>query len=234
MTCDEARELIGPYQDGELASERRAEVSAHLDACAPCAALLKRNLDLSRSIRDLAPSYQAPAQLLDRNGTGGSRPGLGFWGGLSLGLAAVAVAMVLLLPRRNPDLAASLVADHVRSLMATHLIDVPSSDRHTVKPWFLGKVDFAPTIPDLSLQGFPLLGGRLEYVSGKPAAALVYRKAKHIINVFVLKGEEPPKPEDLDGYHVVSWQEGGLEYSAVSDAAPGDLQTFSAEFQSAK
>jgi anti-sigma factor RsiW len=128
-----------------------------------------------------------------------------------------------------------LVAGHVRSLLATHLTDVASSDKHTVKPWFNGKVDFSPPAPDLAAQGFPLAGGRLDYLAGKVTPALVYRRRLHVINVFVRNGGVGlaglfPRG---DGYNVTAWREGGLSFYAVSDVAAGDLAQFRTDFQAA-
>ncbi len=126
-----------------------------------------------------------------------------------------------------------LVADHVRSLQANHLFDVPSTDQHTVKPWFQGKIDFSPSVPELAPQGFPLLGGRLDYVTNHPAAAIVYGRAKHVINVLVTRHANADLPNgviDKNGYHVIAWEKGGLDYWAVSDVNPTDLEMFRSAF----
>ncbi|HTQ08762.1 MAG TPA: anti-sigma factor [Fimbriimonadaceae bacterium] len=235
MICDEARILLSAYQDGELPPERREAIEQHLKACPACAATLGRSLRLGDAIRAHAPSYRAPESLWNALSPATSprfwRP---FAAGLAIGLAGV-LAVFLLLGRPAPrDFTADLVSDHVRSLMASHLIDVQSTDRHTVKPWFLGKLDFSPAVPDLSADGFPLVGGRLDYVGRHPAAALVYRRAKHVINVFVLPARADfVGGHDLDGYHVRRWRIGDLDYWAVSDVEPAQLQEFATRFQSA-
>lgn len=123
----------------------------------------------------------------------------------------------------------ALVDTHVRSLLPGHLIDVASTDRHTVKPWFAGRTDIAPPVPDLTSSGFPLLGGRLDYVQGHSAAALVYGRRRHTINLFIWRATagEPARGSAMrDGYAVLHWITGGLSYWAVSDAAPADLDAF--------
>jgi anti-sigma factor RsiW len=128
------------------------------------------------------------------------------------------------------DLAEEVVSSHVRSLMADHLFDVESTDRHTVKPWFLGKVDFAPIVVDLAPIGFPLVGGRLDYLGGRPAAALVYQRQKHTINVFVTSeppgAPTPPYVRSIRGFHVHHWIRDGLSFWAISDLNDAELADF--------
>src|SRR5437667_755385 len=164
------------------------------------------------------------------------------WNWLALAAAIILVAIIAssLLPRlRAPDgdqfLATQLIASHVRSLMANHLTDVASSDQHTVKPWLDAKLDFAAPVPDLSSQGFPLIGGRLDYLDSRSVAALVYQKRKHFINLFIW----PTTPKDSSaqtmversGYHLVHWSDGDFTYWAVSDVNINDLQSFKQLFE---
>ena len=126
-----------------------------------------------------------------------------------------------------------LVDSHVRSLMLDHLVDVRSTDRHTVKPWFAGKADIAPAVPELAPAGFPLIGGRLDYVGGHAAPTLVYGRRQHIVNLYIWRASPaergasaPAMLASRDGYHVLRWAAGGLVYSAVSDVDPVDLGKF--------
>jgi len=138
-----------------------------------------------------------------------------------------------LMPMRAPvdeHVLQDVIAGHVRSLMANHLTDVLSADQHTVKPWFEGHVDFAPPVPDLTAQGFPLVGGRLDYLDKRPVAALVYRRQQHAINLFVwpaLPGEaRPASTVTYHGYNVVHWTMDGMTYWAVSTLNAQEMQAF--------
>jgi anti-sigma factor RsiW len=164
------------------------------------------------------------------------------WEWLALAAAILLAAIIgwnlfprLQRPGADQFLATQLIASHVRSLMANHLTDVASSDQHTVKPWLDTKLDFAPAVPDLSSQGFPLLGGRLDYLDNRPVAALIYQRRKHFINLFVWPTEsnasKVTKTISRQGYQLLHWVDSDFNYWAVSDVNANDLQTFKEQFE---
>jgi anti-sigma factor RsiW len=251
MNCDDARRLIAAYNDGELDLVRNLEVEEHLRSCDSCA-LARENL---RALQEAAQSayFQAPDGLRESvlAALGESAPiprsavvrrdsrswvtaGLALAAGVLLGFF---VAQALVRHSSEQTLLAELTDSHVRSLIGTHLTDVISSDQHTVRPWFEGKLDFAPPVADLSGQGFPLVGGRAEYIDGRSVAALVYERRKHFINLFVWPsqpGTEQVKGENSQrGYNIVRWRAAGMNYAAVSEVAEDDLRKFSVAFSDA-
>jgi len=250
MTCEQARSLIGSYLDGEVTDIVRVqEIESHIAECAGCAQEMTSLQALSTGVRQQAPYFEAPMSLEDRirARTIGKpvereevRPPRRRWI-LSLstfGATAFACLAALFFFMRlsgGQSLESELVADHFRSLQANHLFDVPSSDKHTVKPWFQGKIDFSPNVPDLKNVGFPLLGGRLDYLDHRPVAALVYGRAKHVINVFVIHrtSSGSGSSSGADGYHLVRWLDGDLEYWAVSDLNASELEDFVKAFRAA-
>src|SRR6266487_1898008 len=164
------------------------------------------------------------------------------WNWLALAAAILLAAIIgwNLLPRwqrPGPEqlLATQLIGSHVRSLMANHLTDVASSDQHTVKPWLDAQLDFAPPVVDLASDGFPLIGGRLDYLDNRPVAALVYQRRKHFINVFAWPAESgttgTTKTMTRQGYHLLHWVHSDINYWAVSDISDNELQTFKQLFE---
>jgi anti-sigma factor RsiW len=251
MNCDEARRLIGAYSDGELDLVRSLEVEEHLRSCDACASA-RENL---RALKQAAHSayFETPdgvpesvlaavraSDPIPQNVV--VRPAPRFWITTGLALAAGVLLGFFVgqnLYRHSMDqtLLAALTDGHVRSLVGTHLTDVISSDQHTVRPWFEGRLDFAPPVEDLSSQGFPLVGGRVEYIDGRAVAALVYERRKHFINLFVwpaAAGNQEVKAENPQrGYHIVRWRATGMNYSAVSEIAEDDLRKFAIAFSDA-
>ncbi|MGH7932050.1 MAG: anti-sigma factor family protein [Candidatus Binataceae bacterium] len=249
MTCAETLELLHAYVDGELDLVRNLELERHLAQCPDCPRAYENLRALRTALKDGAVYYAAPAALRarvrklshDRRHAPSWRRWTvtrGEWPWL-ITAAAVLAALVVLVRARGPGappetLAREAVASHVRSLMANHLADVISSNQHTVKPWFDGKLDFAPVVEDLASDGFPLAGGRLDYFGGQPVAALVYRRRKHFINLFTWpaahSADTPPRAETIRGYNVIHWSEAGMAYWAVSDLGAAELRQFAGLF----
>jgi anti-sigma factor RsiW len=242
MEHEEAEQLLPAYMDQELDVVDALAVEHHLARCAACRLELEEQRSASLRTRQGARYFEAPPALqarLMRAMPQASAPRMRpaplhpYW----MQAAAACALIVALAWGIGSDrggtgqrlLSDELVASHVRSLQVDHLADVASSDRHTVKPWFIGKLDFAPPVVDLAPQGFPLVGGRLDYVGGRDVAVLVYRRSRHPINVYVWPGAElPASPQTtrVQGYRLVRWSAGGMDYAALSDVAEADLAQF--------
>jgi anti-sigma factor (TIGR02949 family) len=236
MTCDDAASALDPYVDGELAPDEAATFLQHIDTCPACRQTLEQRRALRRAIRRV-PYRQAPERLRTAVATAPRRrrsiQPLLAWAamlllGVSLGAAGVVLARRTAGVGASDVLAEAVVDAHVRALMADHLLDVSSSDQHTVKPWFVGKIDFAPPVPDLSSDGFALVGGRLDYVAGRPAAALVYRRRQHTIDLFIWPDAAGGAAEaaTVRGFNVRRWWRDGMAYRAVSDLGSAELDAF--------
>jgi len=237
MNCADIRKLIHAWADDELDLVRSLEVEQHLKSCPACA----RERDAIQSLRDALRqndlTFRAPdlLRMEIRKLAHADEPArdredapsgiqLWIWRLLAGGATAFAVLMIFLRPgiSGREAMLDEAVSDHVRSLQANHLMDVASTDQHTVKPWFDGKLDFAPTVRDFAAQGFPLIGGRLDYLNGRTVAALVYGYEKHFINVFVWPSATAtataPVLETDRGYSVINFDADGFHYCIVSDA----------------
>ena len=236
MMCQMAREWIPQLLDGELGSAERQELERHLRDCVNCAESFDRAAILREKIRGEAPYFAAPPELTDRvkrtlRASERRRPLIGEWWRPAAGIAATVLMAFFLwnwtATQRRDSLADEFVTAHVRSLQPGHLIDVPSSDRHTVKPWFNGRVDFSPRIEDLGAKGFPLKGGRLDYVHGRNVAAVVFERRQHVINLFISPAPWSGQAEAaIHGYNVIEWVDAGMSYWAVSDLNAAELTAF--------
>ncbi|HEX6629670.1 MAG TPA: anti-sigma factor [Gemmatimonadaceae bacterium] len=258
-SCAETRELLSAYVDGELAPERGAEVAEHLASCAECAREYEATLETVRTVKEGLVRYRAPDVLRARVRAAireerpfaappARREG---WRRMMVPWRAAAAAVVIAVASSGLTLLAAggrapggeeralsdeVLASHVRSLMPEHLTDVRSSDQHNVKPWFNGRLDYSPTVPRLEEAGFPLLGGRLDYVHGRPVAVVVYGRRQHVINVFSWpagadgdpRGVRETKPtlETRQGYNLLHWRSGGAEHWAASDLNAPELEQF--------
>ena len=243
MNCEEARELLEAFHDEELTPETRQVVAAHVKSCASCAAALARLDELSFAIKSVG-QFEVPVSLRDsvtKLVAQNDRPAASLrrrWTFGALAASHIAVAMVGGAVAygvfhqnvvRDFD-AQEIVAAHVRSLMDNRLIQVTSSDTHTVRPWFAGKVSFAPDVRNFDPVNFPLLGGRLDYVDGMTVAALIYGHDKHVINVFVSPAATPGSKSiaqsTRNGFTIYEWQLQDLRYRAISDLNPVEMQDF--------
>lgn len=238
MTCEKARPLLDAYLDAELDLGASLAVEEHLAACAHCPGVYRR-LELLRSEIAAAELERVPEEIVDRARARvrASRRSWRVSPRLLLAAAAVVILAVLVpwrLTTGSAGIEEQMVDYHIRSLLDGHLIDVASSDRHTVKPWFQGKVEFAPPVIDLTASGFTLAGGRLDVIASRRVAALVYMRRGHVINLWVFPEQrtmDQSRPRDVNGYHLVAWSREGLAYRAVSDLNEAELQAFARAFR---
>ncbi len=248
MTCDEAEILIHALIDGELDAGHTREIEAHVAGCPRCAAVLADYRAMRQVIGNADLRYAAPeslrlrveASLPKTTAVAPSRRGVlrGFALGSAVSaLAATGLVAIVLRGDDEQRLMSEIVSAHLRSLQAGHLTDVVSSDQHTVKPWFNGKIDVAPPVIDLTAQGFTLIGGRLDYVDARPIGAVVYKRRAHVINLFVAQTastkRRAPRTEMFQGYNIRSWSDRGLNFWAVSDIGADELAEFSEKFEAA-
>jgi anti-sigma factor RsiW len=236
VNCNAARSLLHAFLDGELDVVRHLEVEHHVQECPACADECERQRTLRRAITSSAPYYRASAGLRERLQARHARwvmPRARWL--LSLAAAASIAVFAWALGRYGPGtsaadrLAEEVVASHARSRMAEHLFDKESSNQHVLKPWLSSKLDFAPTVVDLADADFPLDGGRLDYLDGRPVAALVYHRHEHVINLFIAPTSgAPTEPRALTrrGFHLVHWSQGGMSRWAVSDLNERELAEF--------
>jgi anti-sigma factor RsiW len=235
MTCPELLRMSA-FLDGELEGAAATEAERHLTTCAECQGFAAAAAEIGDALRAPDARHTAPSLLrarvhkaLDKEE---GRPRSGFWTGMASGAGISAVAASLLaglfLPPAAVGLSESVTRAHVRALSDGPRIEVASSSHHTVKPWFAGRAPLAPPVGDFSAQGFPLIGGRMDKVAGRPAAVVVYGHGLHEIDLFVWedRGGDLPPPGDKRGYHETFWRRGDLAFAAVSDVDSAELARF--------
>jgi anti-sigma factor RsiW len=240
------RELLHAYVDGELDLANARETERYLRSCADCRGTEKAIRELRSALTNDATAYRAPAHLRRnvraalRREAKSSRQILWPWLTFATGAAFAAILLGVVFLQttraaRTNAMVDQVVANHVRSLLAAQLVDVVSSDQHTVKPWFDGKIDFAPEVRDLSTDGFPLVGGRLDYLDGKTVAALVYQRNKHPINLFITPAttsrSTSARIATRRGFNILAWTNNGMNYWAVSDLNQAELRVFTQLFE---
>jgi anti-sigma factor RsiW len=247
MAPDRYAPLLSATLDGELGRFARWRMARHLNTCPSCAARLEELQTMEGAIRAGLTRHRAPPGLAQRIGTmlprGAEVPvlpvrarwrlaplaGTGFAGALA-GVALTLLVLGAPMQRTNSAMTEAVLDSHIRSLMGDHLTDVLTSDQHTVKPWLSARLDVSPNVTDFVAEGFPLVGGREDYIDGHPAAAVVYRHAKHVINLFAWAASDavdaPFRGETHQGFNFLSWRHGGIEYVAVSDVEMDQLAVF--------
>jgi anti-sigma factor RsiW len=244
MNCEDAKPLLDSFADGELDLVNHVQVEAHVEKCLACDHTYRNTTALKNAMVGDELYFKAPAELRTRiRSSLHEEAEESFWRSIlkwrwmpTMTAAAIVVialfsAVAIFRPASNSEdlLANEMVSAHVRSLMLDHATDVISTDQHTVKPWFEGKLDFSPPVVDLAPQGFALIGGRLDYLGGRPVAALVYQRRQHLINVFIYPAQDKNNESGASsrqGFNVIFWTKNGMTFWVVSDLNAGELQGF--------
>ena len=260
MDCTQSRSHLHAYLDQELDMASVVAIDRHLASCEACKQVFARQSALRSAVRRHATYYAAPALLADRirakiGGNAAETPAKTLKPGwqwpqfrqwFQVGAAVAATAVVSWIaaiqyngPAEDEFIAEQVITGHARSVLTSHLADVASSDQHTVKPWLSSKLDFSPPVTDLTGAGFPLIGGRLDYLDNRPVAALVYGHSQHVINLFVWPDQRsgrslPMQSLSKHGYNVLHWTDAGMAFWAISDLNPAEMKTFAETYASAK
>ena len=243
MDCRDARELLYAYSDNELDARTLRELESHLRECSGCERVFAADQAVKKAMANTALLRPAPGIFLERVAASVDTRRQRWNGWNILQIAAVLVigmGLALFVPgvlmRSGNGLDADeALASHLRSMQnENHLMDVQSTDQHTVKPWFDGRLDFAPPVRDLADKGFPLAGGRTDFMHGRAVAALIYHRNKHIINLFIWPSETGQSVAEKQGYNLLHWSEGGMTFWAVSDLNAGELGQFEDLFRGRK
>jgi anti-sigma factor RsiW len=250
MRCADCQDAINAYVDDELLSDEQRDVREHLSSCADCRREHEMLVATTRALKEGLVRHRAPDVLKARIRSALAQPDAfapaadlprRSWvrlaaAGVLIAVTSSAVTVATMgRPLTQRTATTEVLASHIRSLMPGHLVDIASTDQHNVKPWFNGRLDLSPTVPRLDSLGFPLIGGRIDYVTGRPVAAVVYGRRQHMINVFSWPSSDAsplaPSASTENGYHLVHWRIAGMELWAVSDLNLAELQQFVTDFE---
>ncbi len=241
MNCSELSQKLDPYLDGELDLTASLALEEHLASCPACRQLRDQQQNLITLTEEELPRFQAPFFLKTRIRASlraeEPRPAMNtwwrFWPATWVYAGAFALVVITLFLffwlKPSTSLFQEVIADHIRSLQVNHLMDVASTDQHTVKPWFVGKLTYSPTVIDLSNSGYPLIGGRLDVLRHQEVSAIVYQRRKHYINLFIYPSDPTILKDQFyqnEGYHVFIWSRSGMNYAAVSELNEKELREF--------
>lgn len=234
MNCSLAQEMLGPYVDGELDANSELQLRLHLSECDSCSVAIGRLHMRRKMIRSGQLRYQAPPGLearirksIQMGRTGSSWRS---WGAMAAAVLLASALSIRLTQHIDTEdrLEQQVISSHVRAMMTGHTTDVVSTDQHTVKPWFNGRIDFSPPVIDLAPHGFPLVGGRVDYLDGRAAATLVYQRRKHIIDLSIwpTRSSDATGSGSSKGFNVIRWTKAGMSFTAVSDLNKTELEQF--------
>jgi anti-sigma factor RsiW len=245
VNCEEVRQLLDGYVDGELDLTRQLAIETHLAECLSCKDATERIANCSSLIRMNMPVYKAPPELKSKVRTRLRKEDQQNFQWFTehrrpIAYAAALIALSFTLawtwlsfsPSKDRDLIAEAISNHSRSLLLSHLVDCPSGDPHSVRLWFNGKLDYSPPVADLTQAGYTLGGGRVDILEQRSVAAIVYQHGKQIINLFVWPSADRKIDMEVQsqrGYHFCGWNKAGLNFFCISEISAADLETFEDE-----